>query len=246
MVNLEHDERKNIWVAASDGDLDRVKELVESGISPMIADENTYTPLHAAASWNHRSILDYLISKGGDINITDEDGDTPLFSVEDLETAKYVIELGGNPSHRNTSGLTAAEHLEEDFPEISNYLRTLTGQEQPTPSPLLQSTNPEPNPDPTNLMTTDLLDRVRDIMTDAESRGVTENDPEVDERLRQIVTETVEGSVGIGRLIGSNGNTSGFDLPPSMGANNLETVVEGEEVEEDQLYLDESNKRPRL
>lgn len=26
MVNLEHDERKNIWVAASDGDLDRVKE----------------------------------------------------------------------------------------------------------------------------------------------------------------------------------------------------------------------------
>ncbi|KAH9819012.1 ankyrin repeat-containing domain protein [Melampsora americana] len=204
MVNLNHDERKNIWIAASDGDLDRVKEIVESGISPMIADENTYTPLHAAVSWNQLNVLDYLISKGGDINITDEDGDTPLFSVEDLETAKHVIELGGNPTHLNQSGLTAADHLEEDFPEISNYLRTLT-------------------------------ERVRDIMTDAESRGVTENDPEVNERLRQIVTETVEGSVGIGRLIGSNGNVNGFDLPPSMGANNLETVLEGEEVEEDQV-----------
>ncbi|EGG12844.1 uncharacterized protein MELLADRAFT_101421 [Melampsora larici-populina 98AG31] len=245
MVNLNHDERKNIWVAASDGDLERVKELVESGISPMIADENTYTPLHAAVSWNHHSILNYLISKGGNINITDEDGDTPLFSVEDLETAKYVIELGGNPFHRNTSGLTAAEHLEEEYPEISQYLQTLTG-EPITGSSSSAGQPSERNSDPTNLMTSDLLERVKEIMTDAESRGVTENDPEVNERLRQIVTETVEGSVGIGRLIGSNGNSNGFDLPPSMGANNLETVLEGEEVDEDQLNLDDSNKRPRL
>ncbi|KAG0146472.1 hypothetical protein CROQUDRAFT_671100 [Cronartium quercuum f. sp. fusiforme G11] len=225
MVNLNHAELKNIWVAASDGDLERVKELVESGISPNTPDENTYTPLHAAASWSHHHILRYLHSKGGDLNITDEDGDTPLFSVEDLETAKLVIELGGEASHQNAIGHTAADHLNEEYPDIASYLRTLTG--QPAPSA----------PDPTNAMTSNLLDRVREIMDDAEARGVAaEDDAEVDERLRRVVTETVEESVGIGRLIGS-----GELQPPPQASTELPTVVEDEEMEEDP-----SSKRQRL
>ncbi len=67
----------NIWVAASDGNLARVEELLASGLSPNEKDENSYTPMHAAASYGHLAMLDFLIAHGGDINLTDNDGDTP-------------------------------------------------------------------------------------------------------------------------------------------------------------------------
>lgn len=67
----------NIWVAASDGNLGRVAELLASGLSPNVKDENSYTPMHAAASYGHLAMLDILIAHGGDINLTDDDGDTP-------------------------------------------------------------------------------------------------------------------------------------------------------------------------
>lgn len=116
--------QENIWTAASEGDAARVAELVESGqstappaarappdptpagLSPSIPDENTYTPLHAAASYSHTDILRYLVSKGGDINTVDGDGETPLFLVETAETARVVVELGGDPRWKNVEGMT--------------------------------------------------------------------------------------------------------------------------------------------
>ncbi len=50
-------------------------------------DPNGYTPVHAAASYGHRDLLYKLINVyNGDINVRDEDGDTPLHHVEDYET----------------------------------------------------------------------------------------------------------------------------------------------------------------
>lgn len=69
-------------------------------------DENTYTPLHAAASWGHLDILRYLVSKGGDINTLDGDGESPLFVVESAEMARAVIELGGDATLRNAEGVS--------------------------------------------------------------------------------------------------------------------------------------------
>jgi len=36
---------ENIWISASDGDLKRVKELIESGTSVNVQDEFGYAPL---------------------------------------------------------------------------------------------------------------------------------------------------------------------------------------------------------
>jgi hypothetical protein len=38
-------EEDNIWVAVSNGDLDRVKEMLASGVSPNSQDEHGYSPL---------------------------------------------------------------------------------------------------------------------------------------------------------------------------------------------------------
>jgi hypothetical protein len=136
---------KNIWVAASDGDLDRVRvssspicihvsmfrlhiymietsiqspqfrtkthhqHLIETeNLSPNIPDPNSYTPMHAAASYAHTDLLEYLISKGGDINLRDDDGDTPLYVVESLEMARWMIERGADWGLVNEEGLSVS------------------------------------------------------------------------------------------------------------------------------------------
>ncbi|KAG5362176.1 Ankyrin repeat-containing protein [Yarrowia sp. C11] len=121
----------NIWVAASDGQLEAVKNLIENeGISPNAKDENGYTPVHAAASYGHLDLLRYLIDKGGDINVTDEDGDTALHTVEELEVAKKLVEeFKADFKAKNSEGQTPFEKLQEEdeFPELIHYLAGLQG-----------------------------------------------------------------------------------------------------------------------
>jgi hypothetical protein len=59
---------------------------------------------HAAASYAHLELLDYLISKGGDINHADSDGETPLFTVESVDVAKWMIERGAKYDVKNAEG----------------------------------------------------------------------------------------------------------------------------------------------
>lgn len=49
--------------------------IEDQGMSADAKDDNGYTAIHAAASWAHPSLLRYLLSKGGNINITDNDGE---------------------------------------------------------------------------------------------------------------------------------------------------------------------------
>lgn len=119
----------NIWIAASDGRLDTVKEYISKGQSANDADPNGYTPIHAAASYGHVELLKYLIQEaGGDINITDADGDTPLHTVESAKVARFMIEeLGADSKIKNDEGQTALQKIEEEdeFPEVLEYLKSL-------------------------------------------------------------------------------------------------------------------------
>ncbi|KAK9457729.1 ankyrin repeat-containing domain protein [Dipodascopsis uninucleata] len=124
---------KNLWIAASDNNIDIVKELISSGKhTPNDHDPNGYTAMHAAASYGHHELLEYLIVEGGNINITDDDNETPLFVAEDIDTAKLLVKLGADTEFKNLEGLTAAEKLsreiEEDgepYEDIVSYLRSL-------------------------------------------------------------------------------------------------------------------------
>jgi hypothetical protein len=83
--------------------------LIETeNLSPNIPDSNSYTPMHAAASYAHTDLLEYLISVGGDINLRDEDGDTPLFVVESVEMARWMVERGAEVGVVNEEGLSVS------------------------------------------------------------------------------------------------------------------------------------------
>jgi uncharacterized protein len=38
--------------------------------------------------------------------VTDEDGDTPLYTIENIETARFLLDHGADPTWRNHEGLT--------------------------------------------------------------------------------------------------------------------------------------------
>ncbi|EEQ41707.1 putative ankyrin repeat-containing protein [Clavispora lusitaniae] len=132
----------NIWVAAADNESQVVLEHIRSGnFSANSKDPNGYTPLHAAASYGHRDLLKLLVENGGDINIQDNEGDTPLHHTEDVATATFMVEqLGANHKIKNAEGQTPADFVQEEdeFPELAQYLRSLA-HDAPAESAVLDS-----------------------------------------------------------------------------------------------------------
>ncbi len=104
----------NIWTSAADGDLDRVKFLVESGVSVNAADELGYTPVQAASSWGRVDVLKWLVDNGGDVTDGDEDGDTALHVAETADVADYLMSKGASPEMKNNMGLTPLDAAVEE------------------------------------------------------------------------------------------------------------------------------------
>lgn len=182
-------------------------------ISPIAADQFTYTPLHAAASYGHIDVLRFLLNHSSApanaIETIDEDGDTPLFTVEDVSVARILIEeFGANAKHENQAGDTPAANAEEnEWEEVAAYFRSVTGEE-----PMYQrvqdlSQQEEFNFDPSSSssinstmdaaidgQTDALMIRVQEILRRAEARGANsgeELNEEEEAELRRVVGESV-------------------------------------------------------
>lgn len=103
-------------------------QYLDSGTDVNGLDENGYSAIHAAASYNHVAVLDTLIQRGGNPNLEDFDGDTPLYVAETRDMVAHLVRHGAHVAHRNKEGKTALEHhIEEDeFPDVVAALQTLT------------------------------------------------------------------------------------------------------------------------
>jgi hypothetical protein len=208
-TRIPHD--KNIWVAAGDGDLARVQELIEQqSISPNAPDPFTYTPMHAAASYGQLEVLAYLVNQGGDVNITDEDGDTPLYTVENVETAQWLINHGAVIDRRNSEGVSPLENLEEDFPDVAAFLQSqLTTAYASSSAVLTSESQPSQHSQDaaSETLTSNLMQSVHDIMQRAEAEGT---DP--DEELRVAVSRTVLEGVLTGYELSTQDGTDNSNL----------------------------------
>ena len=67
-----------LYLAAENGRLEIVEDLIKAGADVDIAAEDGFTPLHVAASMDRLEIVEALIEAGADVNKTTEDGFTPL------------------------------------------------------------------------------------------------------------------------------------------------------------------------
>ena len=59
---------------------------------------------HAAVSYNHLDLTQFLVQAGADINIRDPEGDTPLLVCESPEMFMLLARLGADVNATNTSG----------------------------------------------------------------------------------------------------------------------------------------------
>ncbi|UZJ53941.1 hypothetical protein CBS101457_003261 [Exobasidium rhododendri] len=237
--------QKNIWVAAGEGDIERVRHLVEvEGLSPISPDQWTYTPLHAAASYGQIEVLRYLLghnsAPASAIETTDEDGDTPLFAVEDVETARILVEeFGADAKRENSAGDTPAANAEEnERPEVAAYFRSLTGE-----APMYASgTDVEAQDDDLAInpaldgeidqRTDVLMERVQEILSRAQSRGANSGEElteEEEEELRRVVGESLFTQIREGWNSSADGEVTTGGSEGVAAVTSESTIEEGSE-----------------
>jgi len=97
-------DRSPLHWAASEGNKDKVFQLVRDGADIEATDEMGWTPLMIACSAGHEEIVEYLVSKGADMNAANSTGQSALHyaaSRDRLTIAKYLIESGAHINLRD-------------------------------------------------------------------------------------------------------------------------------------------------
>eukprot|EP00966_Prymnesium_polylepis_P308111 7120229-Prymnesium_polylepis.1 len=77
---------------ASEGNLDRIEELLDCGLDASIADYDGRNPLHLAAANGHLHVIKHLIWRGADVNSKDRFGYMPVDDGE-RSSMPHVVEF---------------------------------------------------------------------------------------------------------------------------------------------------------
>ena len=111
-------EREQLHFAASDGDLETVKRLLQHGADPNAFDDLGWTPLIHAAKRGHLDVVKCLLAAGAKVDARDEAraGNTALAEVVaecSLEMAKTLIDAGADPRIPGWMQLTALDRAKK-------------------------------------------------------------------------------------------------------------------------------------
>lgn len=109
------------WVAAADGNLPLLQTALSSLQLPVTCqDENGYTLLQAAVSYNQAHIWQWLSSQAQfNVHQVDQEGDSALHYAISSAAARFLVETSGmNPALRNKDGQTALEKKRQELEEM--------------------------------------------------------------------------------------------------------------------------------
>ena len=129
----------SIHEAARSGDVSVVQTLLNTGIDVNKKNEDGWTPLHIAASKNHKTIVELLIENGAEINSLGETssifiwqgGFTPLHYAAvngHKEIVELLINKGANVNAKTDDGLTPRDWaIKRNHTDIVDLLRSYGG-----------------------------------------------------------------------------------------------------------------------
>ncbi|AYG68062.1 MULTISPECIES: ankyrin repeat domain-containing protein [unclassified Rhizobium] len=103
----------NFALAVRDKKADVVKQMLACGAKLDMKTTEGWYPLHTAAYYGPADMIDFLVSKGADVNARgDYDGWTPLHMAsqqDDPAVVKALLKDGADKTIKSASGKTAAE-----------------------------------------------------------------------------------------------------------------------------------------
>jgi len=105
---------RTFWQAAWVADVTR---CLAAGADPNARDEDGWTPLHLAATYDGAEAVAALLAGGADLNARDEDGWTPLHVaalVGGAEAVAALLDEGADDGARTAAGLLPADLAEEN------------------------------------------------------------------------------------------------------------------------------------
>lgn len=89
----------NIHRAAENGNLERIQELVKTGVDINAVDISGKTPLYWACDQGHFPMVEWLLRHGANVNIHDHNGHTPLMTASrdgNLHILHHLLERGAD------------------------------------------------------------------------------------------------------------------------------------------------------
>jgi ankyrin repeat protein len=110
-----------LFNACYENDIETVKSLNDNGEDVSSRDKESNTPLHIATDVN---LLEYLISKGENVNATNCSRFTPLFVAcmhNDFEKCKFLIEHGADVNVVSHKQKRAAIHIASSLNNVKIF-----------------------------------------------------------------------------------------------------------------------------
>uniref|UniRef100_A0A8D0GCK3 Ankyrin repeat domain 39 n=1 Tax=Sphenodon punctatus TaxID=8508 RepID=A0A8D0GCK3_SPHPU len=122
----EMDFERGIWSAALDGDLGRVKKLVEKHVDPSQPDQSGFTALHYASRNGHYAVCQFLLQSGAFCNAQTHGGATALHRAcycGHTEVARLLLIHGADAAVTDDDGMTCLHKAaERGHEELCNLL----------------------------------------------------------------------------------------------------------------------------
>jgi ankyrin repeat protein len=103
---LEKGAETSIHLAAQAGDLERIKDFVQTGIDVNEKDDSGMTPLLYAVSGKQTKVAEFLIEKGADVNAGDRRGCVPLLYAlwnNDSNAVKMLLNKGADVNAKDAA-----------------------------------------------------------------------------------------------------------------------------------------------
>jgi len=98
----------SLQLAAMNGNLTEIKNLLAQCDNPNEVDEFYVTPLHLAAAWGRTEAMSLLLKAGANLNAQNIEGDFPLHSaIDSVNSVKFLLNAGANINAKNYRGETA-------------------------------------------------------------------------------------------------------------------------------------------
>ena len=121
---------KDLWAAASTGDLQAIKRYIEEGGDVNALDGGfKLSAMSWAALHGQPEVVQLLVENGAEVDIKSGDGATPLHSAAFFgrtDVAKLLLENGADPQTRNNDGATPVDVLSVDW-ETTAFIGGLVG-----------------------------------------------------------------------------------------------------------------------